>query len=82
MTKLDIVPFHKNVNKDIILQLEEMLERAKNGEFIEGVCLFIKQDGSYEYYRSGYESFIRLIGSIECMKEDVLSAARKKEGEE
>lgn len=61
----------------VIEVFEELLARAKLGEFAEAVCFLIQQDGDFSIKHTGTASTIRLTGCLAMLQADVI--ARSKE---
>lgn len=60
---------HEHSNADIVLLLEEMLARAKNGEFVSVHMITSRlSDHSTEIKHAGEWNVFELIGQIEAFK--------------
>ncbi len=60
-------------NKDLVEELERLLEMAQSGEIVAGAIAFTYRDGTSSTSTSGYVGAKSMIGAIEVMKFEILA---------
>ena len=63
--------------RQIIETLEELVNRAKEGEFEAVVAVCLRPDDTFLTRSSGYPSSLELIGALYAAQHDILKATEK-----
>ena len=73
---MTIVAFEKKKDpREVIATLEELLERAKAGEFEAFIAVCLRPNGNFFMRSSGYKSALEMIGAVSCAIHDIIKAA-------
>jgi len=75
---LEIVKLEpKQDPRKVIETLEELVRRAKEGEFEAVVAVCMRPSGTFFTRSSGYPSSLELIGALFAAQNDLLKASEK-----
>lgn len=63
--------------RQVIATLEELLQRAKDGEFEAFIAVCVRPDGGFCTRSSGCKNSIEMIGALWAAQFDLLKASEK-----
>ena len=66
-----IVQLEKTDPRGVIEGLEELLQRAKDGEFDSFIAVCLRPDGSYMTRTSGCKNTLEMIGALQMVQYDL-----------
>ena len=75
---LEVIKLEPKVDpRKVVETLEELLTRAKDGEFEAFVAVCMRPDGYFFTRSSGYPSSLELIGALHVAQHDLVKASER-----